>query len=182
MFHRILVSAFFMLGSVAAHSATVAIDPPAQTVDLGDTVTIALSGADFSETIEGGGVNLHFDPQVLQLTTVTVDDATWEFFTTPGTVDNTQGTLTDLTFSSFAGNSGSFPIAQLTFHATGSGISPLTLTESALNPFASGGALLNPPVTFASASISVAAVPVPAAVWLLLSGLAPMFYTGRRKT
>ena len=179
MMNKLAVLVFLLTVATAAQSSTVYIDPVSQTVNLGDTVSIALKGQDFSQTIEGGGINLSFDPTVLQLTNVTVDDTTWEFFTTPGTINNTTGHLTDLTFSSFAGNSGSFSIAQITFQATGLGTSPLVLTESTLNPFASGGSLLTPAVSFANAEIQ--AVPLPAAMWLFFSGMGTLSFFGKRK-
>jgi hypothetical protein len=187
MIHKLVAFTLLMLGSAMAQAATVYLDPLAQSSTIGNTVSVALKGQDFTQTIEGGGVNLSFNPAVLQLNSVAVDTTTWEFFTTTGTINNTAGTLTDLTFSSFAGRSGSFSIAQLIFQTTGVGISPLTLTESTLNPFASGGALLNPPsgpqgVSFTNANIQVTAVPLPAAIWLWLSAMGGVFYVGKRRS
>ena len=53
----------------------------------------------------------------------------------------------------------------------GAGVSSLILTESILNLFASGGLPLDPSVTFLTSSVTVTAVPLPAAFWLLLSEL-----------
>jgi hypothetical protein len=182
MIHKLVAFTVLLLCCAVAEAATVYLDPLTQSALIGNTVTVALKGRGFTQTIEGGGVNLSFNPAVLQLNSVAVDTTTWEFFTTPGTINNTAGTLTDLTFSSFAGNSGSFPVAQLIFQAKGLGTSLLTLTESTLNPFASGGALLNPPVSFANANIQVTAVPVPAAIWLWLSAMGGVFYVGKRRS
>jgi hypothetical protein len=181
MIHKLVAFTLLMLGCTMAHAATVYLDPLTQSALIGNTLSVALKGQDFTQTIEGGGVNLRFNPAVLQLNSVAVDTTTWEFFTTPGTINNAAGTLTDLTFSSFAGRSGSFSIAQIIFQVTGLGTSPLTLTESQLNPFSSGGALLNPPVVFIPATIQVTAVPIPAAIWLLLSAMGGLFYVGKRK-
>jgi hypothetical protein len=105
----------------------------------GQTLTLVLAGQSFDHPTEGGGFDLTFDPAVVQVSGVTVDAATWEFFTKNGTVDNARGTLTDLIFASFAGRSGNFPIATITFTTVAAGSPSLHITESAVNPFASGG-------------------------------------------
>jgi hypothetical protein len=105
----------------------------------GQTLTVALAGQSFDHPTEGGGFDLTFDPAVVQVSGVTVDAATWEFFTKNGTIDNARGTLTDLIFASFAGRSGNFPIATITFTTVAAGSPNLHLTESTVNPFASGG-------------------------------------------
>jgi hypothetical protein len=178
MIPKIVLSLILLTVSNFAQSAMVSIDPVSQTANVGDEVSISLIGKDFAQTIEGGGINLNFDPAVLQLKNVAVNTQTWEFSTTSGEIDNTLGKLNDLTFSSFAGRSGNFPIAQITFLALGVGTSPLTLSESSLNPFASGGELLNPAVTFTSAEIKV--VPLPGALLLLFTGLGSFFVFGKR--
>lgn len=158
-----------MLYASIAHGGVFAIDPTAQIRHIGAIATISLIGLNFSETIEGGGINLSFDPSVLQIVDVNVDADTWEFATTPGIIDNTLGQLVDLTFSSFIGRSGDFPIAQITFSVSGIGVSPLNLAESILNPFYSNGEPLNPPVSFSSAEIT--AIPSPSVLWLWMSGV-----------
>lgn len=171
MIQRIVLTLVLLTTSALAHSGIVYISPANQVANIGDEVSISILGSNFDATkpIEGGGINLTFNSGVLELKNVTVDAITWEFFTTSGEIDNSNGTLDDLTFSSFAGRSGGFSIAQITFQALSRGSSLLTLTESALNPFASGGELLNPAVSLSSAEITV--VPLPAAFWLFLSGL-----------
>lgn len=178
--YKTIVFCVLSLGCAIAQAATVYIDPVTQAANVGETVVVSLKGQGFAQAIDGGGVNLSFNPAFLQLSNVKVDATTWEFFTTPGTVNNTAGTLTDLTFSSFAGRSGSFSIAQISFQAKAAGSSALTLTESALNPFSSGGSLLNPQASLTPATITVQAVPLPAAVWLWVSAMGSVFYLGKR--
>ncbi len=141
------------------------------TVSTGQTFTLDLTGSGFTDIVDGGGVNLSFDPAVLGVSRVTVDTSVWEWFDNPGTIDNTAGTVSEIQFASFFDTTGDFAIASIEFNAIGAGTSDLSLTESTLNPFASGGLLLDPPVTFLPGSVTVTAVPLPAAFWLLLSGL-----------
>jgi hypothetical protein len=181
MIHKIAAFVALFFGCAIAQAAIVYIDPATQSTSIGNTVSVALKGQDFTQPIEGGGVNLSYNPLVLQLNSVKVDNTTWDFFTTPGTINNTTGKLTDLTFSSFAGRSGSFSIAQITFQSTGLGTSLLTLTESTLNPFASGGELISPPVSFAAANIFVSSVPEPGEWFMLITGIPLVGWQIRRK-
>ncbi len=141
------------------------------TVTTGQTFTLDLIGTEFTDIVDGGGVNLFFDSSVLGVNSVTVDTSVWEWFDDPGTIDNTAGTISEIQFASFFGTTGDFAIATIEFSAIGAGISDLILTESLLNPFASGGLPLDLPVTFLTGSVTVTAVPLPAAFWLLLGGL-----------
>jgi hypothetical protein len=105
----------------------------------GQTFTVVLAGRGFDRPTEGGGLDLAFNPNVARIADVTVDGTTWEFFTKKGTIDNVRGTLTDLIFASFAGRSGDFPIATITFTTVAAGSTDLRMTESTTNPFASAG-------------------------------------------
>jgi hypothetical protein len=142
-----------------ADAATVSFSPQPASVAAGQTTTLSLSGSGFTQTTEGGGVNVNFDPSRVHVTNVSVDATTWEFFTSVGAIDNVNGVVHDLVFASFAGRSGSFPIATITFQGVGPGTSPLTMTESTLNPFASGGQHLA--VTLSAGALTVPAAPVP---------------------
>ena len=125
MLKKLTVIAVLFMGCASSQAATVYLDPIAQSASIGSSVAVSLAGEDFSQTIDGGGINLSFNPAVLQITNVTVNTTTWEFSTTPGTINNTTGDLTNLTFSSLFGRSGNFPIAQIDFLATGFGNKPV---------------------------------------------------------
>jgi hypothetical protein len=163
--------------ALPAQAASVYLDPAAVAATPGDRLSLSLRGRDFGQTIEGGGVSLGFDPLVLQLESVVVDELTWDFVATPGEVDNASGTLSDLTFSSLAGHSGSFPIAELSFRYLG-GDGAISMSESALNPFASNGEPASPPVALVGTHVSP--VPLPTAAGLLASALAGLAAAGRR--
>jgi hypothetical protein len=168
-----------------AAAATVSFSPQPASVPVGKTTTLNISGTGFTQTTEGGGVTVHFDPSRVHVTAVSVNTTTWEFFTSVGAIDNVNGVVNDIVFASFAGRSDSFPIATITFQGVGAGTSALTMTESTINPFASGGQHLA--VTLSPGSLLVAPV-VPVGPWavvtttagLLLIGL--RFANGRRRS
>ena len=164
-----LLVIILLLLTARVEASVVSFSTSNTNVDLGQTFTLGLSGNGFTDILDGGGVNLSYDPSVLAVNSITVDTSVWGFFDNPGTIDNTNGDVSDLMFASFSNVTGDFAIATLEFKAVGVGTSPLSLTESSLNPFASGGSLLA--VTLQSASVTVTAVPLPAAFWLMLSGL-----------
>jgi hypothetical protein len=130
---------------------------PATPFSIGDSFSLKLFGSDFASTLDGGGINLSFDPTVLRVTSVTVDTTVWEFFSSDGEINDALGTVADVWFASFEERVGSFDIALFTFQAFGAGNSALTLSESLFNPFASGGELL--PVEFGSLFVQVASKP-----------------------
>jgi hypothetical protein len=119
-------------------------------------------GEGFSSVVDGGGLNIAFDPSIVHVTGVAIDTGTWDFFTSVGAIDNTLGTVSDILFNALQNVTGDFAVATIQFQAVGVGASPLVLTESAANPFASGGDPLA--VTFVNGSVRV---PEPA-TWLLL--------------
>jgi hypothetical protein len=159
----------------AATSRVVGFVPKDSGLGLHRTLAVNIVGRSFDKITEGGGVSLQFNPLLVRVVSVTVDANTWEFFTQNGTINNTAGRVDDILFASFAGRSGDFPIATVNFETLALGTTQLSLTESALNPFASGGQPL--PVTFQPGSISSGrTVPIPkstavaSALALLLAG------------
>ena len=131
---------------------TVIIDPASARLAEGGELVVELKLVDFPVT-EGGGVTLSFNPDVLNVTAVQVDESTWSLSTLKGVVDNQAGTLTNLVFARFPGISGDLPVATIIFQAVGKGKSELVLSGSELNPFASAGDKVE--VVFKSAKIAV---------------------------
>jgi hypothetical protein len=139
----LIVSGIFLLASLGLQAApTVGFNEAKVTAGLGDTITLDIVMADFPRT-EGGGLTLKFNPKVIQVTGVELNDDLWSFATRSGSVNNVKGEVTDLLFSSFAGVSGTAVIATVTVETVDKGRSRLKLIESQLNPFASDGQLLD---------------------------------------
>lgn len=180
---KTLISGFVLLLLSVGHAtaATVGFSPTSPTVTIGQSFSIDIVG-DFTlaETIEGGGVDLSFDASVVNVTNVTVNTALFDFFSLSGTIDNNSGTVSDVVFNTFAGASGNFLIATVDLTALTAGSTGLILTESFLNPFSSASAGDSLAVDFQPGNVTVTAVPLPAALVLMLSGLAPFGWLIRR--
>jgi len=147
-------------GSDANQSApTITTNKSAPTVALsnsdinvfnGDTFTLDLTASNFAAS-EGGGVSLSFDASLLQVTGVTVDNTVWNFKNKDGRINNAEGTVSDILFSSYQGVVGDAKIATVAFQSTGTGASTITMRESSANPFASNGQ--NMVVTYKTTSV-----------------------------
>jgi hypothetical protein len=169
-------AAVFMLMFIAAGSARAATvtfaDFNSLTQDTGYLVTagssfsIDIIGLDFTE-LAGGTIDLGYDESVVAINSVTVD-AHWDFFPNGGSDSgtNTWGTIGfDVLVNSPA--SGDFRIATINFTALATGTSFLDVLGS--SQFFSTTTQLSPTIT--NANIDVAAVPLPGAIWLMLSGI-----------
>lgn len=160
--------------AASAHSATVSPDLSVNTFNSGSSFFIDIIGQTFPETT-GGGFSLSFDPNFLQVLSVSLDGAFWDAATSVGTIDNVAGSLNDVLVAALNDPlpSGNFTVAMVEFMPVAVGTSTLNLTGSALNPWATGDAIpsqINP--DFQSGDVTIiATIPVPAAIWLFGSAL-----------
>ena len=180
----LLLATALSLPGAALAANQVSLSPNAGSLLPGQTVDITLSGADFKDMTLGGGVQLQWNPDVLDLDSVVVDATTWEFARSGGVLDAAAGTLSDLYFASFAGRSGGFAIATLRFVADKPGQSSVSLTEAPFFPFSdANGEVMS--ITYAGASLLVSAVPEPTSGLLLAAGLCGLAWlrrAGRQST
>jgi len=162
-----------------AQAITIQFDQPGKSVGIGDPFSLTVLGFDFPSTI-GGGIDLSFDPSVVNIAAVTMNTALFEF-SDPGTVDNTAGTLTDAYFNSLAAPSGDLEFMTIDFIATGAGTTQLVLAEGALAVFSDDNAnQFGDQIDFVSSTVTVTAVPLPAAAWLMMSGIGVLGALARR--
>ncbi|MEQ6340599.1 MAG: cohesin domain-containing protein [Gammaproteobacteria bacterium] len=161
------VLATCLLCSAVANAASVDFNPTPKIVNVGDSFSIDLEGHSFVDVLDGGGINLDFNPAIIHVTGVTINPL-WEFSPSPGTIDNVGGHVSNIQFNSFASNpKGDFPIGSIQLSAVGMGASPLILREDVTNPFASGGSLVS--VTLNPGMVQ--AVPEISEAWMMLVGL-----------
>lgn len=150
-----------------AQAQTVSVSGPAAPVTVGDTFTLDVFGAGFTDKIYGGGYDISFDASKLSLLG-SASPAFWELGASIDT-DNTLGTAT-VNFNTLSPRNGDFLTATLTFKAIGAGPVTISLTESPFFPY--GNEVFEPvPVNFTSTSFNVAAVPEPESVLMVLAGL-----------
>ena len=165
----LLSFAFFATVSAAA---TVGFQPISSTVVPGSSFSLNIVGQGFSTTdalamLSGGTIDFSYNNSVIQVVSVSVDPY-WDFLPVSGT-NISLGHWSGIGFDVFANNpiGGDFTIATVTFTSIGFGISPLDILST--SQFFSATTRLAP--ILANASIQVTPVPLPAAGWLLLSGL-----------
>jgi hypothetical protein len=167
------------LSSVATANGSVVFTPVASEALVGDLVVVEVRGLGFTDNVIGGGFDLNFDPAVVSLSSVQVDNTTWGFATNMGTIDNTAGTLTAVWFNAFQPlPTGNFPIATLRFTALAPGVSPLNLLANAGFPFVSDQVELIA-VDFGNLG-SISVVPEPSTWASLALGLAVLPWLRRR--
>lgn len=166
-----------------ASAATIGWGTAPATIQVSDIFSLNIAGSGFTSNVDGGGVNISYDSSILNVLSVSIDEVVWDFGVTgisEGTIDNVAGTVNGIMVNTFADVSGSFDVATIQFQAIGSGTSVLALTEFALNPWASGGAMINP--IMEDSSLTVSAIPIPPALWLFGSGLLGLVGMARKKS
>lgn len=168
--------------SLQASAAVVGFNPASTTVNVGDTFVVGVEGSGFAAELDGGGLNLSFDPTKLSVLDVIIDSTVtgWNFFVDKGTIDNVAGTVSGTQFNQFGSPKvGSFPILQYQFQAKAETQVPtlLQLTQWADNPFASGGEVVS--VSFTDGSVNV--VPEPETYAMLLAGLGMIVFGVRAR-
>lgn len=178
----VIVALIFFSGHVAAGEIGWGSSP--SPIYVGDTFSVNIVGSGFVSDVDGGGVNFNFDNSILSVQSVTIDSAWDSLISDGGSIDNGLGTVDGIYVNTFDSINGNFVVATVEFLATGVGTSALNLSEFGLNPWASGGSLLNP--DFLNGSLTVEAappsgVPVPAAAWLFGSGLLGLAGMARRR-
>ena len=126
------------------------------------------------------GQRVSWDPSILSLSSVSRIFPGDMGFGADGTIDNTLGTLTDLSVTSFTGTANtSFDIATLTFSADNLGLSSTSILISVIDVWTdqNGEAIAQP--TAIGGSVNV--VPIPGSILLLGSGILGLVGLSRRK-
>lgn len=180
-----LLFAAILLFSQGSMAGIITWNSTANDVNSNEIFSLNIIGTGFAEIVDGGGIDLSFDASVLEVLSVTIDTAVWNFFPVAGpvigTIDNVAGTVNGIAVNALPSTiTGDFIVATIQFQAVGlfGTNSALTLSEYAINPWASGGSVITP-LNFVNGNVSV--VPVPAAAWLFGSGLLALMSVARRK-
>jgi PEP-CTERM motif len=178
----------FGLGLVAISAsswgqATIELDSPSGTTFApNQVITLDLVGNNWTVPLDGGGVDLSFNPSVLSLQSVTVNTDVFDYglyAPLEPTIDNAAGSATGIDFFTLLNNdpTGNFDVATVTFLTQGAGSANLSLGENVIG-FSSTDSNFNVSslaagrdFIFQTAGVSVtsmvAAVPEPSTFWLL---------------
>lgn len=172
----------FLFVATVSEAATVGFQPITSTIAPGSSFSLNIVGQGFSTTdasamLSGGTIDFSYNNSVIQVASVVVDPY-WDFLPASGS-NISPGYWSGIGFDVFANNpiGGDFTIATVTFTSLGLGISPLDILST--SQFFSATTRLTP--TLDSASVQVTPVPLPAAAWLLLGGLAGIVRVGHRR-
>ncbi len=178
-----IMAVFLLLFSGCVSAATIGWDTAPASINVGDSFSLNILGSGFTSNVDGGGVNFSYDSSILNVTSVSINGSVWDFGgagISTGVIDNGAGTVDGVMVNTFGAVTGDFTVATIQFMAIGTGTSALSLIEYALNPWASGGSLINPIMEDGSLTV-VQTVPVPAAFWLFGSGLLGLIGFAKRK-
>lgn len=163
-------------GAQASISPSVSLSAVNPTVTAGSQATFELFMDFSSDPTLGGGVDVVFGnfTNGSQLSFLSYDPAALgdPFYINVPTVSTTGDRLEGITFGDFTnGVSGPALVGTLVFNTLVAGNYSLSLVDSGLTGgFYSMSGVQQTPV-YTPASFTVTAVPVPAAIWLMLSGL-----------
>lgn len=173
-FHTLLAAiAALYLTCGQVQAATISLNPASQSVSLGNQISIQLN-MDFSgDPTLGGGVDILYNSSLLSFASFSFDAGLGDDPLLQRQPDVLPGTLNGLAFGNFDGLSGPSIVGTLIFNTIGAGVANFTLAENVLpaGGFFSAATFDQQAVTYSGASVNVTAVPLPAACWLMLSGL-----------
>ncbi len=179
-----VIGVVFSLFISHANSASLWLDSVVPSVGQNSPFSIDL-WMDFSaDPTLGGGVALTYNPSLVDF-----QSFNWNlvFPTDPGFSSwmQTAPDTVEVAFGNFAGLSGPAVVGTFDFlslSVDGLAHFDLGLAAGAFGPFVSAATYSPYPVIdVTGTSANISAVPLPAAAWLLLSGLGMMVFTARRK-
>jgi hypothetical protein len=186
------VGGLLMAAVSNTQAASISLNPLTSQVQVGNSFSVELLMNFSDEATLGGGLDVNYDSTYADFVSFTFNSSFLSmsdpYMTCPGSgacppVDQFNS-VQNIAFGNFAGIGGTFTIGTLVFTALNSGSISLATaaTTGVAGPFVSAITYVPMDVTFNGASISaVSAVPVPAAVWLFISGLGMFAGFSRKK-
>ena len=168
----------------AAQAASIGIDPTDTTIDSGDMFTLDLN-MDFSDApTSGGAVDISWDPNIIEYKN---DFAFNPAFTSRDTgfdvIDFQQPGLLSIGFGNLStAITDTILVGTLGFTGIGSDTTDIDLQDSVkwsgFFDFDTGASIM---VAYTGGTATVNPIPLPAAAWLMISGLGMLGFSARRK-
>ena len=164
---------FFISTTTQASTISLSLNTP-EPIHAGDNVSLDLNMDFTDEATVGGGIDISFGT-MMQFVSFDYnpglgDDPAFRF-----PIDTaTPGELNGLSFGNFSGLSGPATVGTLILRALSPGSADLTLEENASTVggfFSVNSTSQDPSFTGVSFDVQPSPVPLPGAVWLMLSGL-----------
>ncbi len=150
---------------------------------VNDQFTLDIIASDFPSTF-GGTILVNFDPSVVKVSNISLSSP-WKGVTLTATDSYGAGQATMLVYAPSIDQlpEGDFVFATLMFTALGAGNTELALSTYDSLPLSSIGhdGLTAIDFTTMNTNVTVSAVPIPAAIWLLLSGIIGLFSISHKK-
>jgi hypothetical protein len=185
---KCVVGAMLALGAAAAQADTITVVPSAGTIGVGNTFTVTVAASNFiagaAPSIGAFDLGVSFDSSILSLVSVAFGSGL-SFPSGAGSIQDVTGavggafSVAEVSLESEAALNtqqlDAFALFTITFNALNFGTSQISLTLNGLSN-AAGDALS---ANLINSSVNV--VPLPAAAWLLLSGIAAFGAVARRR-
>ena len=179
--YKNLVFFILVLFIQQAQSATISLSDTNYSANINDIFTLDIIGQDFTSNVDGGGVNIIFDPAIINVLSVSIDNDFWDFMNMEGTINNTLGTVNGIMVNALSSTTDNFTVASIEFQAITGGTTNILLNDFSFNPWSSGGETIS--TSYVTGQVTVSNVPIPAAAWLFgsaLIGLTQVRYRSRK--
>ena len=180
MKHPLLLSCLLLAGTGAAFSDSIFISPASQSVSAGQSFTVGINIDNIPDVFDYQ-LSLAFNPHVLAAQSVTEGALfadTKDSFFSPGTIDNSTGTITlvfDTLLASTVGVAGPGTLATIQFTALTIGTSSIDFSpfNDLILEDSQGNNLTVTPI---SGSVAVTSTPELATIYLLAPALGLIFF------
>jgi hypothetical protein len=180
----LIIGIVFFTLTITANAAVVRFTEANYDETLGTSFTAELIGESFTVEPDAGAFSLIWDSTILAYVGTTIASPPWDSPFIFDESDAANGALDFVFLTKDDGRAGSnFNIASFEFNVIGIGMTTLGLADVFGGLWGSEGVQIDVDTyTYGVSNVNViSAVPVPAAVWMMGSGLVALFGATRRK-